>query len=107
MAPRKTAAQKAAEVAGGVAAPEVQAAAPVEVPAGFDWAANKNKLTRAITWVKANQKGVVGKEYADAVRERYEALGGLVLGAQIATSGKRGGKTVNMAVNDEGEGGDE
>lgn len=65
---------------------------------GFAWAVNKAKLKRAIEYVKTTQKGLVGKEYADAVRERYEALGGLVGGARRAAAGKP--VEVNMAPND-------
>lgn len=76
-----------------------QAPAKAEVAAtGFAWAVNKAKLQRAIEHVKTTQKGLVGKEYADAVRERYEALGGLVGGARRAAAGNP--VEVNMAPND-------
>lgn len=108
---RKTAEEKAAEaaaIAGQGAGVERQTPAQAAAPKGMDWAVNRAKLARAVTHVKATQKGLAGKEFEDAVKERYVELGGLMGTLKGMQGGKSAASTTNMAPNDEsGEGDDE
>lgn len=80
---------------------EEKAPAPKkDAPSDFSWAANRVKLNRSIAHVNATAPELTGNGREAAVRERYIAIKGLVIGEEIARRGK-GGRTENVAANDE------
>lgn len=80
---------------------ETAAVAHAEGLAEFSWAVNATKLNRSKALVQQSGGDLKSKAFEAAVKERYVALGGLLNEDAPATGGKRKGRVVNTADNDE------
>lgn len=69
----------------------------------FDFAVNKAKLARAQKQVAIADPALQGEALYVAVKESYVGLGGLLTETleDRGAAGKKGGKEVNLAANDE------
>lgn len=69
-------------------------------PLDFSWAANIVKLNRAKAHVRGTLGNLKGKQFEEAVKERYLEIAGLLVSDKPLRGVKRAGAVQNMAEND-------